>query len=249
MLLSIYIVLSSLCAVLVNKRLRLDPFIIIIPCSLLALDDVTTLLSLFVSLMPFALTYAGYCVFKERQSLNIESVTRLGAGLSLGSFVGVQLVFLLPWGFVGLLSLLSLITLVNFMWWHWSKLDMQRIPQRLSIIVGLLIGLPQSLGLSSGMPILSGLNQHTNSANRCALWCFSLIGAWVGILALPAGMAFDYLSPLIAIAGLVGLLLGLLLSQRIHVSQFESKVLDWIVLAMCLSVWAHLIFKHIIFST
>lgn len=249
MLLPIYIFLAALCAVLVNKRLRLDPFIIIIPCSLLALDNIQTLLSLYISLIPVAVVYACCCVFRERHNINIEAVARLGAGLSLGGFVGVQLVMLLPWSFMGLLGLLAVTTILNLIGWRYPKLTLNKIPPRLAVIAGLIMGGGQFLGLGSGMALLSGAQQHTSSANRCALWCFSLVGAAVGIIALPEGMAVEYLSTEMVVAALIGVVLGLLLLRRTQVSQFESKVLDWIVLAMCLSVWGHLFIKHIIFSS
>lgn len=248
MLLPIYLFLASLCAILVNKRLRIDPFVVILPCALLVVDDLVLLRSLFASLIPVALIFALIQVLQHRTQLQVESITRLGAGLSLGGFIGVQLLFLLPITFAVLIGLLVSISLSHVLLLRCGGWSLSKIPAPLKLFAGMLMGTIQFVGLSSGLAWLQDKQSADMQGNRAALWAFSLVGALIGLLALPGEFALQALSVVNMLAAVLGGCVGILLQQRLTSSAFESKVLDWIVLAMCLSVWGHLLLKHFIFS-
>lgn len=247
MLLPIYLFLASLCAALVNKRLRIDPLIVILPCALLVIDDLTLLRDLFASLLPVMLLFALMQVLRHRAHLQVESITRLGAGLSLGGFIGVQLLFLLPMSFTVLVALLIIVSVTQVLLLQRGGWSLDKIPNSLKVLTGMIMGAAQFFSLSSGLAWLQDRQSNNLLGNRSALWAFSLVGALIGLLALPSDFAWQALSFPHMLAALLGGSTGLLLQQRLTSSAFESKVLDWIVLAMCLSVWGHLLFKHVIF--
>lgn len=249
MLLPFYIFLASLCAAVVNKRLRVDPFVVILPCALLVVTDLSFLRHVFASLLPVALLFALMHVLKHRAHLQVESVTRFGAGLSLGGFVGVQLLFLLPITWWLLVALLLILSLVNVSLLRLGGWPLDKLPNRVKMFAGMLLGTLQFLSLGAGLALLLDKSHAESVANRAALWAFALVGALIGLLALPPELAWQNLSFSIMLAAIIGGGTGVLLLQRITISAFESKMLDWIVLAMCLSVWGHLLFKHVIFST
>lgn len=248
MLLPIYLFLASLCAAVVNKRLRIDPFVVILPCALLVIEDLTQLRGLFASLIPAALLFALVQVFLHRTQLQVEAITRLGAGLSLGGFIGVQLLFLLPMTFAVLITFLVVVSLTQVLLLRIGGWPLSQVPAPLKLFAGMLMGAIQFVGLSSGLAWLQDKQSADLLGNRAALWAFSLVGALIGLIALPVEWAWQTLSISHMLAALLGGGAGLLLQQRLTSSAFESKVLDWIVLAMCLSVWGHLLFKHVIFS-
>ncbi|SBS31688.1 hypothetical protein MAQ5080_02038 [Marinomonas aquimarina] len=249
MLLPVYILLASLCAVVVNKRLRIDPFVVILPCALLVVHDLDSLRSLFASLIPVVLLFAVLTLLRHRASLQVEAITRLGAGLSLGGFIGVQLIFLLPFTFAWLLALLVVLSFANIALLRFRGWPLMKIPAGLKLLLGMLIGALQFVSLGAGLALLQERYTAESLGNRSALWAFSLVGALIGLLALPGDLVWQALSVTSMLAAVIGGFIGVLLLQRLTLSAYESKVLDWIVLAMCVSVWGHLLLKHLVFSS
>ena len=116
---------------------------------------------------------------------------------------------------------------------------------RVNLWSGLILGIGQTISLGVGGWILSGLHQ-LSPVNRYVLWCMALIGALIGFVALPPTEVSYGISWPVVLANGLGLAIGALVLKYVLVSRFESKVLQWTVLAMCFSVWGHVLVKHFI---
>ncbi|MBM6550025.1 hypothetical protein [Marinomonas ostreistagni] len=243
----LYLFLALFCAALVVERVRLDPMLVVMPCVLLLFPTVPVLLTSYVNVLAVVLLMALFFVIKERQQLNVESITRLGAGLSLGGFVGVQLLTLLPLSQVTLVLLLLTLSSFSLGLSALKGVDILRLPQMAQLWAGLALGMVQFLGLGSGRALLKTHQEASSKANHFALWAFGLVGALIGLLALPSASTTPlHLDISVIVVALLAILAGLFLASRINVSAFESKLLRWIVVLVCLSVWAHLTFKFFI---
>lgn len=249
-MLLLYIFLSLFVAALVMSRIKLDPLLVVMPSVLLLPVSVGALLSVYISLLPVMLLLAVYGVLRARQDLDVESLTRLGAGLSLGAFIALQLLVLLPFTLsmlitmVGVFSALGLVVLLAI------QSPVMKLSRGFQLWVGLLTGIVQHIGFGSGRALLGVMSPSELDANHNALWAFGLVGALIGWLALPPEAAvtpqFDMMIFSVALLAALG---GLLLARRIKISVFESNVLRWIVVLLCLSFWVHIGIKLFIFTS
>ena len=248
-MLLLYIFLSLLSATLVMTRVRLDPMLVVMPCVLLLSPSLTTLWSVFFSLMPVMLCLAMLELVRQRQHLNVENMTRFAAGLSLGGFVGIQLAAIFVSSSVTLILMLLGLTCVALLMTRLKRLDVLQVPVAWQLWSGLGLGALQSLGFSSGRAVLQSRNPETSRADHYALWAFSLVGILVGLVALPpeSHIALSW-QPAVTISGGLAALCGTLIRSRINISSFESNVLRWTVLLVCLSIWVHLGLKFFIYT-
>ena len=240
-----YIFLASFAGALVSKPLRIDPILIILPSSLLLSSDASNFLNVFISLFPCLLLFSLSLVFPNRKELEVERITRMAAGVSLGSFIGVQGLFLLPFSLTSLILLMVVGAALSLIFSRYRWLDSLSISGPLPLWSGLILGIGQTISLGVGGWILSGLHQ-LSPVNRYVLWCMALIGALIGFVALPPNEVSYGISWPVMLANGLGLALGALVLKYVLVSRFESKVLQWTVLAMCFSVWGHVLVKHFI---
>ena len=248
MLLSIYIFLTSVAVVLVSRPLRFDPTFIILPSALILIADVYKWVSVYISLIPCLLVFALCLVFPLRNELQLERLTRIGTGLSLGSFVGIQFLILLPISLTMLVILMMLSTCIALVLNRSSFVNLLSLPKGVSLWSGIFIGVGQVLTLGAGWFVLAA-DKQLGSANRYVLWLFSLIGVLVGVIALPEEVQLITISWPVLLANGLGLMAGGVLLRFVSHSLFESKILNWTVLAMCLSVWGHVLIKHYVLSS
>ncbi len=238
LLIAVYVFLAFFCVALMQKKVLLDPSLIVIPCVLIVPQSLASIANLYVNLLPACAVLAMVTIITYRQTLQIESVTRFAAGSGLGAFVALQVLAL------GInahyLLVLLLITSLGAVAVLFGRLNLTACyASPLSLMAGLGMGVVHFISLTSGRAFLP-----VNSPGASAVvWLVSIIGALVGVLALPNTSMFVF-DPEVIIASLMAVLLGTLVSRHINSNQFESKVLFAIVLVMMLSVWGHVCFQY-----
>ena len=248
-MLLLYIFLSLICVTPVMTRVRLDPMLVVIPCVLLLSPSLTALWSIYISLVPVFLCLAVAQIVWQRHNLNVETIARLGAGLSLGGFVGIQLFAMLVSSHAVLIQLMFGLTCSALILARFKRLDIAQVSTPLQLWSGLILGTIQSLGFSSGKALLQTSPNLKRQADHFALWAFTLVGILIGLLALPpeSHLSLQW-DPWVTIIGGLAALCGWWLSHRVNVSHFESNVLRWTVVLVCLSIWVHLAIKYFIFT-
>lgn len=248
MLLYSFLFFAFLSICVVNRDQKLDPSLIVLPCSLLVSFEQTTLITVYISLIPALFLLALFQVVKGREDLHIEQISRYGAGLLLGAFAGVQLLILLMPSFYYLLGTLFLFLLLNL---YLNVVDSAFWEQQLGytkLLKGFLVAMIQFASLSTGLTLFSKEAGRSARVNRSALWLMALIGAFVGYLALPVSADLPYFSWQMSVIFIVTACVAEWLVSRTSVSAYESKVLNWIVMIMSLSIWVHLLIKHLFYS-
>lgn len=236
MLTAIYVLLVFFCIGLLQKKLPLDPMLIAIPGVLIVPGSIDILLSVFISILPACVYLALWVIVCQKSTLQIELITRYAAGAGLGGFIGLQILSfqLSTTFFVSALCLLTLLSVVC----QSLNISLQRIfTNRLALIFGVALGTAQVTCLSSGRA-LTGNPISTTQAISSVIWLVTMIGILVGWLALPQAGPLKWDWPIL-ISSLVGLTVGLLVSLKIKVQEFESAILYWVVISMCVSAWLH----------
>lgn len=240
LLITVYVFFAFFCIALIQKKIAIDPLIIVIPCVLIVPQSLAGLVDLYISLLPACAVLALLEVIFRRNDLQIESVTRFAAGTGLGAFLAIQvLAFSLNVQYLlGMLLLASiasvaaLIGFINLTGWYRSSM---------SLMMGLGVGVVHFVFLTSGRAILPA----KNPGSTAVIWLVSIIGALVGVFALPVGNEFS-ISLAVLGASLLAVVLGTLISRSLNLNthQFESKVLSVVVLVMMFSIWVHVCIKY-----
>ena len=233
--------LAFFCVALMQKRVGIDPLIVVIPCALLVPGTLDLLPNLFINVLPGCALLALFSVFLHRNSLQIEACTRMAAGAGLGAFIAIQVLgFGLP---VTILLLLLFCISLFSIFINAKSMTMDVVYKSpISLLLGLGIGAIQFMSLSSGRALLP--SQDIGRAS--VVWLVAILGALVGWIAVPNETIF-HLNGYVMFASIVGVLMGVGISFKVNANQFESKVLFGVVLVMTLSVWAHILIKNFLF--
>lgn len=233
--------LAFFCVAVMQKRVSIDPVLVVIPCALLVPNAIESLPSLFINVLPGCALLAAFSVFFYRDNLQIETCTRVAAGAGLGAFISIQL---LGFGLSNALLVVLLLCaslcsiLINL-----KRRSMSAVYQSpMSLLLGLGVGVIQFILLSSGRALLPSQDKGRTSV----VWLVAILGALIGWIAVPSDSVFHF-NVYVMVASLFGVFLGVSVSSRFDINQFESKVLFGVVLVMMLSVWAHILIKSFLF--